>query len=831
MFFLFNSGSFAQKSNEALELVSYEEQKEFEIAGIEVRGNEESDTKTIIALSGLHVGDKIKIPGAKVSSALRKLWKLKLFSDVQVLKEKEIGEKVFLEIVVKEIPVLSKFTITGLKKNHKDDLETTLQNYLIPGTIITENIKNNSKARVLNHFHEKGFLNTKVRLNERADGINRMHLNFTVDLNEKVKISEINITGNNNVSEKKIKKLLAGTKQQSELLKGSRFVQETFEADKKNILAYYQTQGFRDAKIGKEKISKNEKGNLILDLKIEEGIKYHFGKISWKGNSKFSTEILNKVLNIAEGSTYNQDLLNTRLQFDMDSKDVSSLYMDRGHLFFNAQAVEIALRNDTIDLEIRLQEGPVAKIGKVIISGNTTTKEDVIRREIRTQPGEAFSRADIIRSQREIINLGYFDPGNLEINTPVNPEKGTVDIEYKVSERPSDQLELSAGWQPGLGDQGGALVGTLGMTFNNFSVKNIFNSKAWNPIPQGDGQRLSLRAQSSGKSYQSFNASFTEPWLGGKKPTNLTVAGFYTRRFFDSESGGQEFSVLGGNVSLATRLRWPDDNFVSTTSVNFNRIDLNNWTTSDFVTTDGNQISEGRFYNIYLKQTIARNTVNHPIFPTKGSFFSLSAQLTPPYSLLGIKGEEGGDSPNAFKWLEYNKWEFKGEVYKQLAKKLVFKGSVKAGTIGKYNSASVLSPFERFRLGGNGTAGGQGFTGVDPISLRGYDDAADFSINSSGGATVFNKYSLELRYLLMAQPAVSAYVLAFADAGNIWNETTKYDPFDLKKSAGLGLRLHLPMFGTMGFDYGVGFDKDASGTGSYLSQYGKLSLILGFEPE
>lgn len=625
------------------------------------------------------------------------------------------------------------------------------------------------------------------------------------------------------------------TKEKKKILAGSKFIKTEYETDKKSLLKYYNKNGYRDARIISDSTWRDENGDLIVQINLNEGNRYFFRNITWKGNSIYDNQTLANVLGITKGEVYNQELLQTRLQFSQDGRDVSSLYMDNGYLFFQVDPVEVAVTADSIDLELRIFEGPQATIDRVTIVGNDRTHEHVIRRELRTLPGEKFSRALIIRSQREITNLGYFNPEALGINTPVNPDRGTVDIEYKVEEKPSDQLELSAGW----GGQS-RVIGTLGVSFNNFSLRNIFNKEAWRPLPQGDGQRLSIRAQTNGTFYQSYNVSFTEPWLGGKKPNSLTVGGFINK--FNYGSGGR-LNIVQGSLSFGTRLKWPDDNFVATTTLNLQTLALSNWQYSAaFRTDEGENVQSGNYNNFSLRQTFARSTVNDPIFPRDGSRISLTVQLTPPYSLFNRSRSYADDTPEQkFRWLEYHKWRFDAEWYTPIAGKLTLKASAKFGILGFYNKEIGTSPFERFQLGGDGINNQQfGFAGVDIISLRGYEvtdlennrDPTDASRQVA--TPVFDKFTLELRYPLSLNPSSTIYVHAFAQGGNSWKQIRDFNPFDIKRSAGLGLRVFLPMFGVLGFDYGLGFDKTDPATGMRartLKGMADFNIVLGFEPE
>lgn len=816
---------------DSLGLFDYSLQQEFEIGAIKVSGANYSDDNAIIGVSGLKVGNKIQIPGNDIPKAIKSLWKLRLFTDVQIIKEKNIGDVIFLEISVKERPRLSRHSYRGVKKSQQDDLNDEISSYLLKGAIVTEDVKANAAQEIKDFYFEKGYLDTEVNVVEINDSsrVNAVRLVFDVDRGDRIKISEINFHGNEHVKDKKLRKQLKETKRKGRIFSSSKFLSEEYKNDKKNLVAYYNTIGFRDARVISDSFSRDEKGHLQINIDLEEGQRYYFNNIVWKGNSIHDTEKLQRILGINKGDVYNQELLTTRLTYSEDGRDVSTLYMDDGYLSFRVDPVEVAISEDSIDLELRVYEGPQFVIDKIEIKGNDRTHEHVIRREIRTVPGQKFSRSDIIRSQRQLMNLGYFNPEALGINTPVNPERGTVDIEYTVEERPSDQLELSAGWS------GAGVIGTLGVSFNNFSMRNAFKKGSWRPVPMGDGQRLSLRAQTNGSFYQSYNVSFTEPWLGGKKPTSLTVSAYYNRL----QQGRKEipstygyFDLLNFSVGVGTRLRWPDDNFISSTSINAQFINLNNYfRINGFFSNDGELIREGNFNNFSIKQTFSRNTVNEPIFPRTGSTFSVSVKFTPPYSLLNNKDYSDISNQEKYKFLEYHKWDVDAAWYTPIVGNLILKAGVKMGYLGAYNKELGLSPFERYQLGGDGINNSQfTFTGVDIISLRGYE-IEDLENNTTNGTRVatplYNKYTLELRYPISTNPSSTIYTLGFLQAGNSWKSGKDFNPFDLKRSAGVGLRVFLPMFGILGFDYGFGFDKEANNKG----QIGKFSIILGFEPE
>lgn len=819
--------------------LDYSEPKKYEIGGIEVIGAEFSDDNSLIAVAGLKVGDVITIPGPDISKALKKLWRLKLFTDVQLAQEKTVGEIVFLQIIVKERPRLTRHSFKGVKKTVHDDLNDALEPHLIKGSIVTANVKANAINSLKKYYREKGFMDAEISVKELEDPRieNSATLEFDIDRGERIKIQNITFINNDNVKAKKLKKKFADTKEKRRIFSSSKFIQEKYEDDKLALIDFYNTLGFRDARIAKDSVWRNDDGDLELQIELDEGNRYYFRDIAWKGNSIYPTKRLSEVLGIKKGDIYNTELLQTRLSFSQDNRDVSSLYMDNGYLFFRVDPIERAIVGDSIDLELRLFEGPQATIDRVIIKGNERTHEHVIRRELRTRPGEKFSRSDIIRSQREIINLGYFNPESLGINTPVNAQRGTVDIEYVVEERPSDQLELSAGWA----GAGRGVIGTLGVTFNNFSLRNIFKKESWSPLPQGDGQRLSLRAQTNGRFFQSYNASFTEPWLGGKKPNSFSVTGFFNRFAFGDrdQTNFQKFTIAGLAIGLGTRLKWPDDNFLSSTTISLQNLSLENWTQGLFIDDEGNRIIDGDYYNFSIQQKFTRTSVNDPIFPRSGSTISLSIALTPPYSWFNDKDYTDLEVKEKFKFLEYHKWRFDAEWYTSLVGKLVLKAQAKIGLLGAYNDDIGIGPFERFQLGGDGFANQQfsGYTGVDLISLRGYE-TTDLENNSlaNGQETptpIFNKFTLELRYPISLNPSSTIYVLAFAQGGNSFQRFRDFNPFDIKRSAGAGVRVFLPMFGTLGFDYGFGFDKQIpAGTGNgNIFDYGRLSIILGFEPE
>ncbi|CAN5254092.1 POTRA domain-containing protein [soil metagenome] len=849
--------------------VSYSVPVEYTIGGITVSNVKYLDPDLLVPLSGLRVGQKVTIPGDDIGKAIRKMWEQGLFTNVEIRIVKTLGLNVFLDIKVTERPRLSRFSFVGkVKKGEQDELRDKIK--LIGGRVLTENAKSNTVTIIKNHYKDKGFLNAKVTLVERPDTIlvNSIVLEIRIDKGAKVKIGSIQFEGNVVASDATLRKKMKDTKEKVHLSIGeivslkniqeatpdtssfmeilenlapsrtidyladkarlnifsaSKFKIKDYRADKEKLVQYYHSLGYRDAEILSDSVYM-ENGELQIRIKVNEGNRYYFRNITWKGNTMYNSDSLARILDIHKGDIYNRTLLDERLNMSPNGNDIASLYMDNGYLFFQVTPLEVAVENDSIDIEIRISEGPIAIINEVRIVGNTKTKEYVIRCELYTRPGAVFSRSDLIRSQREIINLGYFNPEQLEVVPIPNPANGTVDIEYRVVEKPSDQLELSAGW----GGKGRGVVGTLGVSFTNFSLQNMFKRGAWSPLPAGDGQRLSLRVQTNGKIFQSYNFSFTEPWLGGRKPNSFTVS-YYNSRFANLDSDRKVVASLitnGASIGIGTRLKWPDDYFTFQALINFQNYNLTNWTSSNFIITDG------RSNNLNLKFVLARSSVYNPTYPTQGSNISLSLQVTPPYSLFNDRDYSTLGNNEKYKWVEYHKWRFKAEwftpVTKNMKQPLVLRVAAKFGFLGYYNSQIGYSPFERFELGGDGISNIQ-FFGRDIVALRGYE-----VLSPSTGAPFFNKFTVEMRFPISLNPSATIFATAFVEGGNYYMNIRDYNPFDIKRTAGLGVRIMLPMFGLLGFDYGIGFDKDAgsgTGFGDFLNRYGKFSIVLGFEPD
>jgi outer membrane protein insertion porin family len=629
------------------------------------------------------------------------------------------------------------------------------------------------------------------------------------------------------------------------LFSSAKFNDKKYADDKQKVIEYYNSLGYRDADIVKDTLYNNSKGNINIDIKVSEGDKYYFGNITWKGNTKYPDSLLSAILGINKGDIYNIDLLNRKLgkTLSPEGGDISGLYMDDGYLFFHVDPVETAVYNDTIDFEIRISEGPQATWKNVRISGNERTKEYVIRRELRTLPGEKFSRSDVIRSQRQIANLGFFDQEKIDPNIVPNPDDGTVDITWEVVEKSSDQLELSAGFGGGIG-----LTGTLGVSFNNFSIKNIFHKEAWDPLPVGDGQKLSIRFQSNGRAYRSYNISFTEPWLGGKKQNALSLSVFdtkfanaydpYTGTYVKTAADTSFFKTTGFSVGLQKQLKWPDDYFSLGLSLNYARYTLRNYYI-DQVNLPG--YNNGNSNNLNLKIALSRYSLDQPTFPTRGSNFQLSLALTPPYSALDPSLVH---AKNPYQCIEYHKWRFTGEWYVPIGrpkgedknKQFVLKLAAKYGFLGRYNSNLQISPFERFQVGDAGLSNSYALLGYDIIAHRGYPvyQTSDPRVNpdqqgASQYFTIFNKYTLELRYPFSTAASSTIYGLTFFEAANGWYSFKDYNPFQLRRSVGVGMRFFLPMFGLLGFDYGIGLDR--YGPNSTLKDVSRFTFMLGFEPD
>ncbi len=786
---------FSVKAKAQERKIDYSDPKSYTLAGVNVEGANFNDKNALISISGLKVGQKIKIPGDDISTAIRKLWKLGIVGDVRIKVADIVEEEIYLTIELKERPRLSRYYIEGVPKGQHSTLKEKIK--LIKGRILTDAIIKNAKNIIAKHYAEKGFKNTTVKPIIKKDSIlsNSVILTLMVDKKEKVKIEEIDFSGVSKLSEKKVKRKMKKTKEKNffRIFTPSKFVKKEYENDKKNVVDYYNKEGFRDAKIERDSVYDISDDLIKIEIDIEEGKKYYYRDISWEGNYKYDSETLAKVLGIQKGDIFNPEELNKRLNFNPTGTDISSLYMDDGYLFFSVEPIELRVEEDSIDIQMRIYEGDQATINKIIVNGNTKTSDHVIYRELRTVPGEKFSRSDLIRTQRELAALQYFDPEQIGINPKPNMSDGTVDIEYDLVEKASDQIELSGGWGGGFG-----FIGTLGVVFNNFSLRNVFNLESYRPLPAGDGQRLQLRMQANGRLFQNYSISFTEPWLGGKKPNSFTFSTNYSiNRFQRSDA---LIKMRGASVMLGRRLRWPDDFFVMTNSLSFNYYTINEYNIyQDF--------NNGDSYSLTFNTTFSRNSIDNPTFPRTGSNLSLSVNLTPPYSTFDNRDYNTLSTAEKFKWVEYHKWMFDNSWFIPLANKLVLNSRVHFGFLGAYNNEKGTGPFERFVLGGDGLAqNNRIIIGTDIIGLRGYQNQTITPGRTSDGGVTFAKYVTELRYAISLNPSATIYVLGFMEGGNNWGSLDEFDPFNVYRSAGVGARIFMPAFGLLGIDCAWGFD-------------------------
>jgi outer membrane protein insertion porin family len=780
--------------------IDYNLPREYTIGGITVSGTEFIDDYVVVMVSQLSVGQTLMVPGEELAGAINNLWKQGLFQHVAISATSIQGEFIFLDIELTERPRLSSYSFEGLKRSEEDAIREKLN--LVRGDVVTENLLYRAESAIADYFIEKGFLKPEIEVRHLVDTtrVNSIILEFEIDKRSRTRISEVFVYGNEVLNDRQIKRLMKNTRERSLrfLFSSSKLVQEEFEEDKQKIIERYNELGKRDAVILRDSVYFVEDNRIAIELHIDEGPTYYFRDIRWVGNTVYTSDILSQVLGIQSGDLYNQQLLDKNLFMNIDGIDVSSLYLDDGYLFFNLDPVETRVENDSIDLEIRIFEGKQARINRVSIKGNTRTNDHVIMREIRTRPGQLFSRSDIIRSQREIIQLGYFDQEKIDIVPRPNPADGTVDIEYIVEETSSDQIELSGGW--------GAdrIIGTIGLTFNNFSTRNLFKKEAWRPLPTGDGQRLSLRAQTYGRGYISYSLSFVEPWLGGRKPNTLSYSLYRTTHRTNlarTHPNYGYYSIIGTSLGLAKRLTVPDDFFFLQQFINYQHYDIKN-SPIPFI------FDNGQSNNLSYNVVFGRNSIDAPLYPRTGSEVSLSLQLTPPFSTFSGTDYSQSSDREKYKWLEYHKWKFNTSWYTRLAGNLVLSTRTRFGFLGFYNKDIGYPPFERFYLGGDGLSGWE-IDGREIIALRGYGNYSLTPSDASGnyiGANVYNKYTMELRYPVSLNPMATIYALAFVEGGNAWKDFQGFNPFDIKRSAGVGLRVFLPMFGLLGIDYGYGFD-------------------------
>ena len=800
---------FSQETN-------YQKGELYTIDEIKVTGLKSFNEQTVIAYTGLSKGKELRIPGEEISRVINKLWKLELFSDINFYLTKIQDKKASIEISIKELPSLSEFSIIGLKKSKEETIIDEIE--IKKGQKITENFIETTKNYIVNKYKKNGFLNTKVSINTRPDsvGINNEKMLINIDLGDRVKINSINFEGNKIVKSSNLKKQMKKTKTKlpGRFWKKSKFIEEDYKNDLSAIVDYYKEKGYRDARILADSVLV-DKNTIDLNIEINEGNKYYFGNINFLGNSIYSDELLSRALGLYKGDVYNGVLLKKRIADDSkpDGEDITNLYQNNGYLFSTINAVEIAAENDTINFEIRINEGKPAFFDKITVIGNDRTNDNVIYRELRTKPGELYSKDKIVRTVRELGQLGFFDPEQISPDFKnVDPNAGTVDIEYGLVEKSASQVELQGGYG------GGGFIGTLGLSFNNFSLKNLKNKSAWKPVPMGDGQALSLRLQAN-RFYRVYSFSLSDPWFGGEQPVQFSTSFSHTKQYrYNFFTGrvdkSQSFEITGASIGLAKRLRVPDDYFLLSQTLSYQYYNLNNYYTGLFT------FGEGKSNNVSYTVALSRNnTYTNPIFPLGGSEFMLSARFSLPYSLwngvdyanLGNLDEYQDNDGNPdqakidqerFKWLEFYKIKFKGTWYTRLVEKLVLRTHTEFGFLGAYNNDRGVIPFDRFFLGGDGMSQ-YAMDGREMISLRGYPNQ---SLSTTNGSTIYNRFSLELRYPITLKPAASIFGLTFLEAGQGYDNFREFNPFNSKRSMGFGLRIFMPAFGLLGIDFAYGLD-------------------------
>ncbi|HSO86313.1 MAG TPA: outer membrane protein assembly factor BamA [Draconibacterium sp.] len=874
--------AFSQENDSTNFSIYYSSPAKYTIADVQITGIKYLDKSVLVQLSGLTVGKEVEVPGEDVTNAIKKLWQQGLFSDVKVTATKIVKDQIWFEIFLQERPRLADVNFMGISKSEKDDI--TEKVLLLKGSQLTDNQVINAERIIKGIFHEKGFLNTDVNIVQRDDTTqnNSLILDIYIDKKDKVKVNDIFISGNKEISYLTLERAMKKTNTASirNTFKTKKFLQEEYKKDKKLLIDKYNEKGFRDAIIEKDTIYQvllgmKEKPKVNIDINLEEGNKYYFGDIKWVGNTIYPSDYLNNVLGIKKGDVFNQKILDKRL-FDND-EGLNNLYLDKGYLFFNLDPIEINVNNDSIDYEMRISEGKQATINEVRIVGNTKTHEHVARRELKTYPGDLFSKTLLMRSYRELAQLGHFDPEALVPDVQPNPENGTVDIEYQLQEKANDQIELSGGWGAGM------FVGSIGLKFANFSIRNTFNKEAWKPLPTGDGQTLGIRFQTSGKYYRTVSLSFIEPWLGGKKPNSFSVSLSHSRINYSANKYYQSYNPYGGagsgygynpygyggyggysgygggygggygydsygyggyggypqyqynydsednseiddqiweTTALALgygyRLSYPDDYFTMYHELSYEHYNLQNMGSYFYFLADETGQVNGTFNNLSFKTVLGRSSVDNPLYSRNGSSFSVSLKLTPPYSWFTDTDYSTVPNSERYKWIEYHKWLIKGQLYNPISKNtnLVLRTAFEMGYLGYYDEYRK-SPFEGFIVGGSGMSG-YNIYGTDYVALRGYKD---FSLSPNNGSNMYSKFTLEMRYPVTLKPSATIYALTFLEAGNTGMSFKTYVPFKLHRSAGVGVRIFLPMFGLMGIDYGYGFDEVAGNPNANGSQF------------
>lgn len=827
------------------------QRKTYEIAGISVTGADSYEDFVLIGFSGLAVGDKIEVPGDQITKAIKRFWKQGLFSDVKIKAQKIEGQKIWLEIALKQRPRVSEVIYNGLKKSEKEDVEVKVG--IRNGSQMTPNLSDHAKTVIEKYFAEKGYHNAEVQVLQQADQDHPGYVKVAINVNkkEKTKVGKIYITGNEALTHNQINKAMKKTNDNNiiNLFRTKKFVAEEYENDKAAVIEKYNEIGYRDAYIVADSVVPNPEDPTRVDvyMTISEGDKYYIRSVNWVGNTVYPYELLDATLGVKKGDVYNLKTINDRLLNDDDA--VSKLYTDQGYLFFNVEPVEVNVENDSIDFEMRMYEGKPATINEINIVGNTRVYEHVVRRELYTKPGQLYSQSDIMRSLRELAQMGHFDQEKLVPDIQPNPEEGTVDITYQLETKSSDQIEFSLGW----GASG--LVGSIGLKFTNFAIQNLFNKKAYRIVPQGEGQTFSINARTNGVYYTSASLSFLEPWLGGKRPNSLSVNVFfasqsgYSKRYQEAYNqlvnsysnyyyayGNSDYyqqlmetesdkdiymRTFGVSIGYGKRLRWPDDYFTFYGDISYQMYMMKDWPYL--------LISNGTCHNLSLNLQLSRSSIDNPIYTRRGSQFTLGLKITPPWSLMNGKNYANMTTSERYHMLEYHKWKFSGKVFTPLTRdsKLVLMTRAEFGYLGHYNRYAK-SPFESFYMGGDGMSGYSTYS-TDYISMRGYQSGSLTPYDPQTGRNmgyVYSKFTMELRYPISLEQNATIWALAFIEAGNCYADIKDYNPFDLKRSAGVGVRIFLPMFGLMGIDWGYGFDPINGST-----QYGgsQFHFILGQE--
>lgn len=816
---------FILSAQENQEILDYSVSEDYKIGGITISGVRFLDPNALIGISGLRIGREVSIPGDAITMAVQKLWQQGLFSDVRVTIAEIKSDTVFLDIYLQERPRISSIRFTGLKNAETQDLVKKVN--LPIGSQLTTYIINNAGKIIKDHFVEKGFLNTEVDFIQKddPDQPNNIILTIEVDKKERVKISEITFIGNDDFDEKQLRRKMKNTKKKNlNFFKASKYIGDKYDEDKESLFTFYNDNGYKDFTIISDSLYPVSEDRVGLVLKIDEGKQYFLRNVDWVGNSVYKKEDLEKIFNIKKGSVYNQSLIFDRLNGTAGAQDaVSSLYQDFGYLFSKLIPVESKIENDSIDLEIRIFEGDQAYLNNIIISGNTRTNEHVARRELYTLPGDLFSKDKIIRSIRQLGVIGHFDPEKINPTPLADPTNGTVDLLYKLEERANDQFEVSGGWGAGM------LVGTVGVRFNNFAMRNFFKLKEWRPYPSGDGQSLSIRAQSNGRIYQSYNISFVEPWLGGKKPNTFSVSlyrSLMTNGKRKDEDGRQSMIIDGASMGFGKRLEWPDDFFSMYGELSYQRYNLTNYNVHRFL------FENGASNLISLTTKLTRfSTGPNLIYPREGSSFTFSLQATPPYSFISGRNMANVSDEIKYNWIEFHKWIFKADYYYPITKddKMVLNARFAFGYLGHYNRDIGPSPFENFYLGGDGMTG-YSFYGREVIALRGYTNGSLTPTDPVRGASagnVYSKITFELRYPISLNQQATIYALTFLEAGRAWYQLREYNPFKMNRSAGIGLRANLPMFGLLGIDWGYGFDQVPDPSSNPSANKSQFHFVIG----